>query len=113
MTDRITRYEDFWPFYLKEHSRADTRRLHYIGTGCGLVLLLVGLLLQVRSLILLALISGYGFAWYAHFKLEGNKPATFRYPMWSFASDVRMLYLYLNGQLDAEMNKYGITDQSR
>jgi hypothetical protein len=30
---RYTNYKDFFPYYLREHSKKNTRILHYIGTG--------------------------------------------------------------------------------
>jgi len=42
-----------------------------------------------------ALFSGYGFAWFGHFFVEKNRPATFKYPIWSFISDWRMWILTL------------------
>ena len=36
---------------------------------------------------------GYAFAWYAHFFVEGNKPATFGHPFYSLVADYRMLFL--------------------
>ena len=38
-----------------------------------------------------AVICGYAFAWVGHFFVEHNRPATFKYPLWSFAADLRML----------------------
>jgi hypothetical protein len=29
-------------------------------------------------------VIGYRFAWFGHFVIEGNKPATFSHPWWSF-----------------------------
>jgi hypothetical protein len=41
---------------------------------------------------------GYGFAWIAHFFIEHNRPATFKYPFYSFAGDWVMLKDFLLGR---------------
>ena len=35
--DRLKTYEEFWPFYLKEHSKESTRHLHYAGSSLALL----------------------------------------------------------------------------
>ncbi len=45
----------------------------------------------------------YAFAWTGHFLIEGNKPATFGHPFWSFISDFKMLGLMATGKLKARM----------
>lgn len=96
---RIQTYKEFWPYYLSEHQNPTNRRLHYTGTSLGIGLLIYSIATQKYLLILPALICGYAFAWVGHFIIEKNRPATFKYPLWSFISDFKMLYCALTGQL--------------
>jgi hypothetical protein len=87
---RLRTFADFYPFYLSEHSNRVSRRLHFAGTSIALALLIAALLTQVWWLIAVALVQGYAFAWVGHFFFEHNRPATFKYPGFSFLGDWRM-----------------------
>lgn len=103
-------FSEFWGYYIGEHRHPFNRTLHFIGTGCALALL--GYIITTRywGLLLVGLVAGYGPAWFGHFFIENNKPASFRYPVWSFLADLKMLALKLSGQMDAEMERlYGST----
>ena len=100
---RIDSYAAFWPFYLGEHARPATRSWHLFGTALGLVLLATGLVRADWRLLVAAPLCGYAFAWASHALVERNRPATFRYPLWSFVSDLRMLGLWLCGRLAGEV----------
>ncbi|SRR5258708_2141359 len=101
-------FAEFWPYYLREHSRPGTRALHFAGTT-GTVLLLAGSALLLRpSLFFAAIVCGYSFAWVGHFFVEHNKPATFKYPLWSLAADWKMWALALTGRLAPELQKAGL-----
>ena len=50
-------------------------------------------------LVLVALVQGYAFAWVGHFFFEHNKPATFKYPLFSLMGDWRMWYDILKGKM--------------
>ncbi len=102
-------YREFWPIYLREHSRPATRGLHYLGTGLGLALLAAAILTADWRLLPAALIAGYAFAWIGHALVERNRPATFSHPLWSFVSDFRMFGLWASGRLGRELARHGLT----
>jgi hypothetical protein len=104
-TDRMRSFEEFWPYYVREHSKPGCRLLHFIGSSAGLSCLIMALVKGNLWLIPLGLIIGYGFAWIGHFFIEHNKPATFKYPLWSFIGDWKMWGLMLTGQMDAEIKR--------
>lgn len=109
MARTITRYADFWPYYLREHAKPETRRLHYIGTALTFVFLAVALVQGGWWWWLLVPLAGYGFAWGAHFGVEKNRPATFTYPLWSLFSDYRMFFLWLGGRLEPHLKQAGVS----
>lgn len=92
-------YSEFYPYYLAEHSNQTCRRLHYVGSLTGLTLLIYAIASQTWWLLPLALVSGYAFAWVGHFFFEHNKPATFKYPLYSFMGDWVMLKDMLTGKI--------------
>ena len=102
---RISTYAAFWPFYLSQHSKPATRAWHIAGTGVASGLLLAGVFTQKSELFLAAVLAGYGPALISHAFIERNRPATFRYPLWSLLSDFRMAAAWLTGRLDQELEK--------
>jgi hypothetical protein len=108
-TNRIATYREFWPFYLREHSRPLTRAIHIVGTGLALAALAAALVTNAFWFALVAPLLGYGPAWSAHLFVEGNRPVTFRYPLWSLVSDFRMAGLWLVGGLSAELARAGVS----
>lgn len=102
MTHSIRSFSDFWPYYVSQHAKSGTRVLHAVGSVLALSALGAAVLLSPWFLLAAPLI-GYGFAWYAHFLVEGNKPATFGHPFYSLAADYRMLFLMLTGRMEREV----------
>lgn len=104
MSHSIRSFADFWPFYVRQHSKSGTRLLHAIGS---ILALAAAAAAAINPWILLAApVIGYGFAWYAHFFVEGNKPATFGHPFYSLAADYRMLFLMLTGRMQREVDMH-------
>lgn len=90
---------EFYPYYLSEHQNVTCRRLHFVGSslvlGCLAALVLTGQWFWLP----VAFLCGYGFAWVGHFIFEKNKPATFKYPLYSFVSDWLMYKDILTGKI--------------
>ena len=106
-------FAEFWPFYLREHSKPRTRSFHYAGTSLVVLVLLAALATGNGWLLIAMPIAGYGFAWASHMRIERNRPATFTYPLWSLAADFRMWWLWLTGRLDAELAAAGVRPDGR
>lgn len=100
---RFKSFDEFWPFYVGEHSKPLTRNLHFVGTHLGLVNLAVAIATLQPLYVLSGLVCGYGFAWVGHFFIEKNKPATFKYPAWSFRGDFKMLGLMWRRKMTDEV----------
>jgi hypothetical protein len=105
---RPASYGEFWPLYLALHREPASRRIHFIGSLAGPALLIWALVAGPLWLLLVAPVAGYLPAWAGHFLVERNRPATFGHPVWSLASDYRMLGLWLAGRLGHEYARHGL-----
>ena len=100
--ERIKTYSEFYRFYLTEHKNKTSRMLHFIGTFLVFVLIFLAIYLEINYLWYFVPIMGYGFAWVGHFFFEKNKPATFKYPLWSLISDFKMFFDLLFGRISMD-----------
>ena len=89
---KLETFDDFWLFYLHEHSNFTNRVLHFIGSAIALGWLGYAIYARNAWFVLAALVSGYAFAWIGHFFVEKNRPATFTYPLWSLRGDVTLFF---------------------
>ena len=101
-------FQEFWPFYLQEHSNPTTRGFHYVGSTIALAFLAAAIVTLDPWYLLGMPLSGYFFAWVSHAFVEHNKPATFTYPLWSLIADYRMFFLFLAGRLGPELRRAGV-----
>lgn len=103
----MSSYAEFWPSYLRDHSRSGCRALHYLGTTAAIACLVLLVVTGDLGYLAGAAVGGYGCAWIGHWFVERNRPATFTHPMWSLYSDVRMYVYALSGRLARELERAG------
>jgi hypothetical protein len=102
-SERIRTFEEFWPFYVREHSKKATRTIHFIGTTAVIGCVAYAAIRRKVWPLFVAPVVGYGPAWISHFFIEGNRPATFKYPLWSLKADLIMWSKIARGTMDAEV----------
>jgi hypothetical protein len=98
-TQRFASFDDFYSFYLREHSSRVSRRLHVVGTALAIALALGAIVTQEWALLWGVPFAGYALAWTGHFFFEKNAPATFRHPLYSLRGDLTMLRDVLTGRI--------------
>ncbi len=98
-------FGEFWPVYVLAHSQPLTRIFHTVGTLTGWVILVAAIILRRPWLIPAALLVPYALAWFSHFFVEHNRPATFGHPVWSWLADQKMVAMVLAGKMSGEVQR--------
>ena len=98
--------QKFYDFYLDEHRNMACRRLHFAGSSFGLLGLAKSIKNRSPKPLFKGIAAGYACAWVGHFFFEKNKPASFKSPLKSFASDFRMYSDVLRGRLSLKDRKF-------
>jgi hypothetical protein len=111
--DEMKTFEEFWPFYVREHSQPATRALHAAGTVTATALFVALAATGRWRWLPVALVPGYAAAWVGHFLVEHNRPATFKHPLWSLMGDYKMVALMLAGRMREEAARAGAVEPAR
>jgi hypothetical protein len=96
---RYDRFAQFYPYYLSQHGHKLCRRAHFLGTSSAIAAVVQYVDSPDPWWLVLAVVSGYGGAWFGHFFYEKNRPATFDHPWYSFCADWVMYWQMLTGKL--------------
>ena len=98
-------FTDFWPKYVLAHQQPATRAFHCAGTLSGWTILILAIVFRKPWWIIAAFAVPYAFAWFSHFFVEHNRPATFGHPLWSWLADQKMVAMVLAGKMEAEVRR--------
>jgi hypothetical protein len=99
------RFAEFWPLYVVAHSQPLTRAFHSVGTLAGWAILIAAIVLRRPWLIVAAFVVPYALAWFSHFFVEHNRPASFGHPLWSWLADQKMVAMILAGRMGKELER--------
>jgi hypothetical protein len=105
-------FTDFWPYYVLAHRQPATRVFHSIGTLTGWALVVAAIMYGNWWLVLAAVVLPYALAWFSHFFVEHNRPATFGHPLWSWLADQKMVAMVLAGKMGQEVQRCAALESS-
>jgi hypothetical protein len=108
MTDdpyAVRTFEEFWPHYVRLHSKPETQALHAVASLTFGALALGGVALRKPLLIALAPLADYAIAQTSHRLFEKNRTAPWKNHAWHARAELRMLRLVLRGQMRAEVQR--------
>lgn len=106
MSERLSSFGEFWPFYLSQHAHPTNRALHLFGTALGGLCWAAAYAQGSWRWFVAGPLVGYACAWLGHLVFERNRPATFTYPVYSLLGDVLMLLCFLVGVLDQQVQRH-------
>ena len=98
-------FDEFWPYYVKAHRKTATQALHAVGSFMPFLFIALAIVRSNAWWLLGAPVAAYGLAWFAHFFIEHNRPATFDYWWLSLVADYKMLWYTLTGQMAEEVRR--------
>ena len=96
---RFHSFGEFYPYYLCEHTVGTTNFFHFIATANGLAIWATLLFVRRKwqtKLFVFGFVQAYGIAWFSHFFIEKNRPATWIYPTYSFFGDFKMFFYIIS-----------------
>jgi hypothetical protein len=108
----MVRFSEFWPVYLRHHSRSGTRAAHYAATAIGVG----GFIAAVSPMapwwvFVCGVALGYLTAFSSHWLIERNQPVVARgahlVAFGAFA-DLRLCALAMTGGVAAEFRRLGL-----
>jgi hypothetical protein len=105
-------FPQFWTFYVLAHRQPLTRIFHTAGTLVGWSLLATAIVLRKPWYVLAAFAVPYALAWFSHFFVEHNRPATFGHPWWSWLADQKMVAMVLAGKMEAEVQRCAAAERA-
>ena len=99
----VCSFEDFWPHYVRLHTRPETHVLHAVATLSCLSLLGAAAIFRQPALAVAAPLVDFAIAQASHRLFEANRTTPWKNQVWHTRAELRMLRLVLTGRMRAEV----------
>jgi hypothetical protein len=102
----VTRFEDFWPHYVRLHSKPETQWCHAAATMTSTVLFALAISRKSLFLAVIAPLANHAIAQTSHRLFEKNKSTPWKNQIWHTRAEFKMLTLVLTGKMAAEADRF-------
>ena len=96
-------FEEFWPHYVRLHTRPETQTLHAVATLTCIGLLGAAVVLRNPLFVLAAPLADYAIAQVSHRVFEANRTTPWKNQLWHTRAELRMLRLVLTRRMAREV----------
>ena len=101
----VQRFEDFWPYYVRMHTRQATHVLHAIATLSAALMLVAGVVFHQPLFFVLAPLVDFAISQFSHRLFEKNRTLPWRNTVWHTRAELRMFRLTVTGRMMGEVLK--------
>lgn len=101
----MSAFEDFWPHYVRLHTKPETQRLHAIASIASIALVGAGVATGNLVLVVLGPLADYAIAQTSHRIFEKNATTPWKNQLWHTRAEMRMLRLTLTGRMSREVER--------
>ncbi len=99
----VETFEEFWPHYVRLHTRPETQALHAVATLSCVSLLVSAVVFRQPLLAIAAPFADYLIAQTSHRVFEANRTTPWKNQFWHTRAEFRMLRLVLTGRMPREV----------
>ena len=103
----VQTFEDFWPYYVRLHTRPVTHAFHALATLSCLTLLATAVITLQPIYALAAPLVDFAIAQASHRLYEANRTTPWKNQLWHTRAEFRMLRLVLTGRMGREVMRVG------
>lgn len=95
----VATFEEFWPHYVRLHSRRVTRLAHAVGTTSAIGLGLCAIAFRQPLFLLAAPLADFAISQLSHRVFERNTTTPWAHPLWHARAELRMFRLVCTGRM--------------
>jgi hypothetical protein len=102
----VATFEDFWPHYVRLHTRPVTQWLHALATTSCVACVVVGVACRNPLIVAAGPLADYVIAQASHRLFENNRTTPWKRQTWHTRGELRMLWLVVTGRMRSEVARF-------